>query len=154
MAAYETSKSALSGTSIGAGWARQVIEDVAIIAITTAMIDNTNDSVGLLYIPAGAVLLGSTLSSTDLDTNVSPTITWNVGDSGSNTRIFSASTVSQAGTLSAAVAQGSHLYKFTTRTQLRAYVNAVAATGAAGTLYFSVRYFVDPDFSTTALVAA
>lgn len=154
MAAYETSKSATTGTVIGAGWARQVIEDVAIIAVTTAMIDNTNDSVGLLYLPAGAVLLGATLSSTDMDTDGTPLLTWNVGDSGSNARIFSASTVSQAGTLSAAIAQGAHLYKFTTKTQLRAYVNAAAATGAAGTLYFGVRYFVDPDFSTTALVAA
>lgn len=154
MAAYETSKSAAVGTSIGTGWARQVIEDVAIIAVTTAMIDNTNDSVGLMYLPAGAVVLGATLSSSDLDTNGTPTITWNVGDTGSNTRFFSASTVSQAGTLSTAIAQGGHLYKFTARTQIRAYVNAVSATGAAGTLYFAIRYFVDPDFSTTALVAA
>lgn len=154
MASYETSKSALTGTVVGTGWARQVVEDVAIVAVTTAMIDATNDSVGLMYLPAGAVLLGATLSSTDMDTNGTPTLTWNVGDANTNARIFSASTVSQAGTLSAAIAQGAHLHKFTTKTQLRAYVNAAAATGAAGTLYFSVRYFVDPDFSTTALVAA
>lgn len=153
MAAYETTKSAATGTSIGPGWARQVIEDSVIIACTTAMIDNTNDSVGLMYLPAGAVILGATLSSTDMDTNGTPTIAWNVGDSGSNSRIFSASTVSQAGTLSTAIAQGAHLYKYTSRTQLRAYISTAAATGAAGTLYFSVRYYVDPDYSTTALVA-
>lgn len=154
MATYETSKSATYGTSVGPGVHRQLVTDTAIVAITTAMIDNANDDVGLLYVPAGAVIVSATLSGTDMDTG-SAALLWDVGDASDEDRIFAASTVGQTGsTASSAIAYAGHLYKYSTRTQLRAYVNTAAATGAAGTLKFSVSYFVDPEYSTTALTAA
>lgn len=154
MATYETSKSATYAKSYGAGHARAVVCDTVSVAITTAMIDNANDDVGLLYVPAGAVILGATLSGTDMDTG-SAALLWDIGDASDEDRIFAASTVGQTGsTASSAIAAAAHLHKFTTRTQIRAYVNTAAATAAAGTLKFSITYFVDPEFSTTALTAA
>jgi len=153
MTTFETAKSAIGAYSYGPGPARQVICMEAIVAMTTAMLDNVNDDVGLFYLPAGAVIVGATISGTDMDTGT-PTLAFDIGDATVENRIFAASTVGQAGTLSSAIAVTAHLAKFTDRTQLRAYIQAVAATPAAGTLKVSVLYFVDPSYSTTALVAA
>lgn len=154
MTAFETSLSGLRGEVVGPGWGREVITQTAIVAMTTAMIDNANDDVGLFYLPAGAVVVGATIAATDMDTNGTPTLAIDVGDSADEDRIFAASTVGQAGTLSTAMARTGFLAKYTAKTQLRAYIQTAAATGAAGTLYVAVSYFVDPDFNTTALVAA
>lgn len=152
MATYETDKSRLTGISVGAGWNRQAITDVVSVAMTTAMLDNANDDVGLLYLPAGAVVISATLSATDMDTGAAA-LAIDVGDSGDEDRLFVASTVGQAGTLSTALARTGHLYKYASRTQIRAYIQTAAATAAAGTLNFSVTYFVDPEYVTTALTA-
>lgn len=153
MAVYYTDQSRSFATSVAAGLNRQELVKEAIVAITTAMIDNVDDEVGLFCLPAGAVVTGATIAATDMDTNASPTLAFDVGDSGDEDRIFAASTVGQAGTLSTAIARTGHLYKYTAKTLIKAYVQAVSATGAAGTLYVSVRYFIDPEFSTTALTA-
>lgn len=154
MATYETSKSQRYSKSYTQGHARQLIVDSVSVAITTAMLDNANDDVGLLYVPAGAVIVGATLSGTDMDTG-SAALLWDIGDADDEDRIFAASTVGQTGsTASSAIAYAAHLHKYSTRTQIRAYVNTAAATAQAGTLKFSISYFVDPEYSTTALTAA
>ncbi len=154
MTAFETAKSAVGAYSYGPGAARQVVVMEAIIAMTTAMIDNAADDVGLFYLPEGAVIVGIAASATDMDTNGTPTLAIDIGDSSDEDRLLAASTIGQAGTLSTALARTGHLYKYTTRTQLRAYIQTAAATAAAGTLKVSVAYFVDPNYSDTALVAA
>lgn len=155
MATYYTQKSRAFGTRIGQGANREIVVAEAIVAVTTAMIDNTNDVINLFYLPKGAVIVGANLAATDMDTNGTPTLKFDVGDSGSNARIFSASTVGQAGTLNATnnMVSTALLYKFTADTLISAYVNTVSATGAAGTLYCTISYFVDPEYSTTALTA-
>lgn len=153
MAVYETNKSRPYGPSVGPGWHRQTITDVAIVAMTTAMLNNADDDVGLLWLPAGAVIVGATLSGTDMDTG-SPALVIDVGDADVEDRLIAASTVGQAGTLSSALAPTGHLHKYTVRTQIRAFIKTAAATAAAGTLKFSVSYFVDPEFETTPLVAS
>jgi hypothetical protein len=153
MAAYETTKSAATGTSYGTGAARQPVTDFVSVAFTTAMLDNVADDVGLLYVPAGAIIISATVSATDMDTG-SAALAIDIGDADDEDRLFAASTVGQAGTLSEALARTGHLYKYTSRTRLRAYIQTIAATAAAGTLNFSVTYVVDPDYVTTALVAA
>jgi hypothetical protein len=153
MATYYTDLSRSFGPRIGQGASRDVIAAVAPVAVTTAMIDNTNDSIGLLWVPKGAVVLRASISGTDMDTNGTPTLAFNVGDSGSATRIFSAANVGQAGTLVTAMNVGAFLYKFTADTLITAAVSTAAATGAAGTLYFSIEYYVDPEFSTTGATA-
>jgi hypothetical protein len=154
MALYETSKSRLPASNVGAGVHRQLVTDVAIVAVQTAMIDNANDDTGLLWLPAGAVIVDARLSGTDMDTG-SAALVWDIGDADDEDRIFAASTVGQTGSTSTnAIAYSAHLHKYTTRTQIRAYCKTAAATAAAGTLKFSITYFVDPDFNTTPLVAS
>ena len=153
MAVFYTDKSRTFGPRVGAGLNRQTLIAEAIVAVTTAMIDNVDDEVGLFWLPAGAVVVGGTISATDMDTNGTPTLAIDVGDTADEDRLFAASTVGQAGTLSTSFARTGHMYKYATATLIKAYVQAVAATGAAGTLNVSVRYFVDPEYSTTALTA-
>lgn len=153
MAVYYTDKSRSFATAGGTGINGQEMVATAIVAMTTAMIDNVDDEVGLFYLPKGAIVVGGTISATDMDTNGTPTLAFDVGDSGDEDRIFAASTVGQAGTLSTAIARAGHLHKYTSDTLIKAYVQAVSATGAAGTLYVSVRYIIDPEYSTTALTA-
>lgn len=154
MATYTTAKSQTYGTVIGQGGSRNIITDTVEVSMTTAMIDNTNDEVELLWVPKGAVLVSAMLSASDMDTNVSPTLAFDVGDDSDEDRIFAASTVGQAGTLSTAIARTAHAYKWTTATKIKAYVQAVSATGAAGTLKFTINYFVDENFSATNAVVS
>ncbi len=154
MATYTTSQSTAAGKVYASGVAREKISLAAIVAVTTAMIDNTNDSVGLFYAPKGFVVTGIRVGATDMDTNVTPTLAFDIGDSGSQNRLMAASAVGQAGTWSSAMARTGFLYKYTAKTLISAYVQAVSATGAAGTLYVEVEGFVDEDYDTTALVAA
>jgi hypothetical protein len=153
MAVYETSLSnTQSGVVYANGHARQVVVAAAIVACTTAMIDNAADDVGLFNLPAGAVVVGITAGATDMDGATAMTV--DVGDSADEDRLLAASTIGQAGTLTTALARTGFLYKYTAKTQIRAYIATASGTPAAGTLYVAVAYFVDPDFSTTALVAA
>jgi len=94
------------------------------------------------------------ISATDMDTNGTPTLAFDVGDDSDEDRIFAASTVGQAGTMSAAWARTAHGYKWTSATKIKAYVQAVSATGAAGSITFTIRYFVDPNFSATNAVVS
>lgn len=152
MAVYETSKSAAYGTSYGPGVARQVIVDTAIVAMATGMLDNADDDVGLLWLPKGAVILGCTLSVTDMDSSTGLVI--DVGISGTEELLIANATTGQAGGINTTMAQAAHLYKCTTRTQIRAYISTAASSGIAGTLKFSITYFVDDNYDTTPLVAA
>jgi hypothetical protein len=151
MAVYETTKSSTYGTSYGPGVARQVVVDTAIVALTTAMIDNANDDVGLLYLPKGAVILDMGVSITDVDDGTAFVI--DIGITGTEELILANATTGQAAGLNTTMAVAGHLYKCTARTQLRAFVSTAAGTPAAGTLKFHIRYFVDEEFSTTALTA-
>ena len=152
MAVYETSKSAAYGTTYTQGQARGIVVDTAIVALTTAMIDNANDDVGLLWLPKGAVILSMGLSLTDVDDGTAFVI--DVGITGTEELLVANATTGQAAGLNVTMAVAAHLYKCTARTQLRAFVSTASGTPVAGTLKFHVVYFVDPEFATTALVAA
>lgn len=151
MAVYETSKSRQRG-GVGPGWARQVIEDCVTVALTTAMLNNADDDVGLLWIPAGAVVLGATLKATDMDSATA--LLFDVGDSADEDRIFAASNIGQASGVTSAIAATGYQWKVTASTQIRAYINTAAGTPVAGTLSFSIRYIVDPEYVNTGLTAS
>lgn len=154
MAIYYTDKSRTFGTRVGPGVHRQECIAEAIVEMTTAMIDNANDEVGLFRLPKGAVVTGVVAAATDMDTGGSPALAFDIGDDSDEDRLMAASTIGQAGTLSNSLARTGFLYKYTSDTLIKAYVQTAAATGAAGTLYVAVRYFVDPEYSTTALTAS
>lgn len=151
MATYETTKSATYGKSYGPGAARELVVDTAIVAVITGMLDNANDDVGLLWLPKGAVIVYARLDATDMDDSTG--LVLDVGIAGTEELIIANATIGQAGGSSVALAAAGFLYKCTARTQLRAYVSTAATTPAAGTLKFAVAYFVDEEFSTTALTA-
>lgn len=103
----------------------------------------TTDTINFGYLPANSRVLLAVLESSDMDTNGTPTLTINVGDSGDADRIFAASTVGQAGTLSSAIATTGAGYQYTSKTLITGAAANNAATGAAGTLYLTVFYVVD-----------
>lgn len=154
MAIWYTDQGRTFGTRVGAGISRQVLEATAIVAMTTTMVDNADDEVSLFWLPKGAVVTGITAMATDMDTNGAPALVIDIGDDADEDRLMAASTIGQAGTLSTTMPTTGFLYKYTADTRIKAYIKTAAATAAAGTLYVSVKYFVDPEFSTTALTAS
>jgi hypothetical protein len=116
--------------------------------VTCAASPATTDTINFGYLPKNARIVLAVLESTDMDTNGSPTLTLNVGDSGSAARLFSASTVGQAGTLSSAIATTGAGYITTDKTLITGVAQANAATGAAGTLYLTVFYTVEESATT------
>lgn len=116
---------------------------VAYAEVTCGAAPSTSDTIEFFYLPAGARVLHATIEATDMDTNVSPTLTINVGDSGDADRIFAASTVGQAGTASTAAAVAGAGYKYSSKTLITGTAANNAATGAAGTIYLWIMYVTD-----------
>ncbi len=152
MATYETSRSGLRAPVDATGWSREKICHTAIIAMTTAMIDNANDDVGLFYVPAGFIVTDIAVNATDMDSGTALLI--DIGDSADEDRLLAASNIGQAGGTTTSLATTGFLYKYTARTQVRAYINTAAGTAVAGTLKVVLTGFNDPEYSTTALVAS
>lgn len=116
---------------------------VARAAVVCTSAPSTSDTLRFFYLPAGARVHLAVLESTDMDTNVSPTLTLNIGDAGDADRLFAASTVGQAGTLSTAIATTGADYLYTSKTLITGVAAANAATGAAGTLTLTVFYTIE-----------
>lgn len=116
---------------------------VARASVSCTAAPSTSDTINFFYLPKNARVHLAVLESTDMDTNVSPSLTLNVGDSGDAGRYFAASTVGQAGTLSTAIATTGGDYITTDKTLITGVANANAATGAAGTLYLTMFYSVE-----------
>lgn len=104
----------------------------------------TADTGTIVNLPVGAVVLGATLESDDLDTGGSPAITLNVGDAGDADRYFAASTVAQAGTASSAPAVTGIFYTVTGTSDTAVTVTVAnnAATSAAGSVRLAVTYYL------------
>lgn len=115
----------------------------AYFSVTCAAAPSTSDTINFGYLPAGARIVLAVLEASDMDTNGSPTLTLNVGDSGDADRLFAASTVGQAGTVSTAIAAAGDGYQYTTKTLLTGTAANNAATGAAGTINLTVFYVVE-----------
>lgn len=110
--------------------------------VTCAAAPATTDTINFGYLPKNARILSMTLEATDMDTG-GPTLTLNVGDAGSATRYFSASTVAQAGTAAVATAVTGLGYLTTDKTLITGVAQANATTPAAGTIYLTVMYMVE-----------
>lgn len=141
MATYNSSNiTSKTGVSAG-GPAGNVLVAYAEVVTTAAL--TTADFLYFFDLPANARVLSATLEATDMDTNGTPLLTLNVGDAGSATRFFSASTVGQAGTAAVASAVAGLHYKTTAKTRIVAVPAANAATGVAGSVYLSMLYVVE-----------
>lgn len=117
----------------------------ASIAVTTAL--GLNDVLNMFYLPKGARVHNAILKSTDIDTG-SAAITLDVGDAGSATRYFSASTAGQAGTVDASMAATGRFFLNTAKTLVIITIHAAAATPAAGTIELAI-HFVCEDSATS-----
>jgi hypothetical protein len=84
-------------------------------------------------VPKGFIQTGIIASSTDMDTNGSPTLAMSVGDSGSATRLLSSSNIGQAGTSTQTLAATGLLYEYTADTDILITATTGSATAAAGT---------------------
>jgi hypothetical protein len=146
MATYSSSDYTNKIPTQGHGPARN--EKVFYFSVTCTSAPSTADTINFGYVPANFRLVRAVLKASDMDTNVSPTITLNVGDSGSAARIFSASTVGQAGTVDATPAAGAVFYKYTAKTLITGVAQANAATGAAGTVELALIGYIE-DSSTS-----
>jgi hypothetical protein len=103
-----------------------------------------NDIVNLFYLPPRARIIGGFIKSADLDSNVSPAVTLDVGDAGDPDRYFAASTVGQAGGVDATMAATGVDYLNTARTLVYLTVHAAPATSAStGTIVVSITYCVE-----------
>lgn len=97
-------------------------------------------------VPKGFRLLGAAIESTDLDTNGSPTLAVNIGDSGDADRIFAAATIGQSAAVTpgAAFATANNLqatgfgYLYTDNTSIVATVATGPATGTTGTYTLAI----------------
>lgn len=85
-------------------------------------------------VPKGFRVMFALLQSTDIDTNGSPTVTINVGDSGSANRLFAASTVGQAGTNSSAISTAAFGFQYQSDTLITGAIPTGPATGTTGTV--------------------
>jgi len=111
------------------------------VAVTTSLA--ANDTLAFFTLPKGATVRHMQLQSTDIDTNASPTITFDVGDAGSATRFFSQSVVGQAGTSDSNMASTGWDYQCTADTPIIGTVHTAGATKAAGTVRLVCHYTVD-----------
>lgn len=100
----------------------------------------TTDTGSMFYLPAGARVVYAMLLSTDMDSGT--TITLNVGDTGSATRYYSASTVAQAATAAPETAVAGLGYLNTARTLVSIVPNAGPAT-TAGTITLIMFYIFE-----------
>lgn len=108
---------------------------------TMAAAPALNDVFQMVRVPKGAVILGMSLTSTDIDTGGSPTVVLDVGDGGDTDRYIDGSTIGQAGGITAAMnVNTGFLNTYTEEDTIDVLVQAGPATGAAGTLKLAVTY--------------
>lgn len=135
----------------GQGAPGGIVTDYCKVALTTGMLDNNDDEVGLLWVPKNAVILEAKMRVTDMDSVTA--LLLDVGDADDEDRLIAAFSGQAAGETQVLTVNG-FLYKYTADTLLKAYVNTAATTAVAGTIFFSITYDVNEAFSTTALTAA
>jgi hypothetical protein len=95
-----------------------------------------NRTVALFRVPQGFTVTGLSVSTTDMDSNGTPTLTFKLGDTGDDDRLLAASTIAQTGTnnYTGLVPTTGLLYQYTAETEILFTCSAAAATAVAGTL--------------------
>lgn len=114
-----------------------------IVTTTAALIINDNGNFG--WLPPHAVVLGGFLKASAMDTDGSPTLTIDIGVTGSAQKFWAASTIAKAGGVDSTMAVAGRGYKNTTgaKQAITWLAHAAAATGAAGTLELHISYVIE-----------
>ncbi len=104
-----------------------------------------NDTIAMCPVPKGARILNIELYVDDLDTNVSPTILFDIGDSLSAARFASAVTLPQSGGFMRGIqTKAGFCYQMTQDDVVTIKINTAPATGAAtGDIIMRVTCCVD-----------
>ena len=105
-----------------------------------------NDYLQMVPVPKGAKIVDVILTSTDIDTNGTPTVAMTVGDQDgtpSDNRYITTSTIGQAGGVARLNAQGGHLYTFAADGTIDVKFTTASATFASGTITMTVIYTTD-----------
>lgn len=92
-----------------------------------------NDTIGMVKVPIGARVCEIILSTTDLDSNVTPLVTLDVGDGLVANRYIAASTIGQTGgtvRLGSGITTLTQAYTYLADDIITVKVNAAPATGA------------------------
>jgi hypothetical protein len=114
---------------------------VARFTVTCSAAPATTDTINFGYMPANARVVDAYVSPSDMDTG-GPTLTLNVGDAGSATRLFSAAPAG-AGATTKLSQQSAFGYKYAAKTLVTGVAQANATTPAAGTIELAIIYFID-----------
>ena len=101
----------------------------------------TGNQVALFTVPAGFVVTGMVIDTTQLDSSTGLTVS--VGDAASNARFLSASTSFRAATAGIAPILGARGYKFAADTDLLMTFPAGATTAVAGTVTVYLFGYID-----------
>lgn len=118
----------------------------AMVAYASVAVDTSlaaNDLLRFFYLPKNAKVVHAVLKSSDIDSNASPAVLFDVGDSGDTDRLFANSTVGQAGTADNNAATTGLGYTYTDETLIYATVDTAGATKVAGTVYLTVWYTLE-----------
>lgn len=102
------------------------------------------DIVDLFDLPPRARVIGGLVKSTDMDTNGTQTIAFNIGITGTPALFFAATVAAQAGTVDRTLAVAGTDYVTTGKTRVKLVVSTGPATGVAvGTVSVILTYFVE-----------
>jgi hypothetical protein len=105
----------------------------------------TSDVIQFGYLPKFARVVDATVKATDMDTNGTPTLAFNIGDAGDVDRLFAATTAGQAAGITRMTAATGFGHRYDDETLITGAPSTNAATGAAGTLELFVFYTVEDD---------
>lgn len=141
MVTYTSDAVRLKKGVAGPGAAGTMLYATATVTCTSA--PTTSDTLQFFYLPAGATVLGGMLEASDMDTAGSPTLTLNAGDAGDPDRLYSLTTIGQAGAASPSMSSLGVNYTYTAKTLIVGSVGTNATTGAAGTVTLTVYYKMD-----------
>jgi hypothetical protein len=113
------------------------------VTITAAL--TTADAIQFGYLPKYARVVDAWVKATDMDTNGTPTLAFNIGDAGDVDRLFAATTAGQAAGTTRMSATTGFGHRYDDETLITGAPSTNAATGAAGTLELAVFYTVEDD---------
>ncbi len=109
-------------------------------AIATTELDAA-DVIQMVKVPKGAVVVDVLLVSTDVDTDASPAVVFDVGDGGDADYFIDGSTIGQAGGAVRSNISTAKPRTYTVDDTIDVTVATAAATAAAGTLSLTVFYY-------------
>lgn len=128
MATYNSSK-ITAGAPARANAGETILHGTVTLTAAAA----NSDIVKFFKAPAGFIVSDVILSSTDIDTNGSPTVTIDVGDADDVDKLIDGSTIGRAGGIDRMNVTTGMQYTYTADTEVYATILTVA-TGATGTI--------------------